>query len=338
MGSVRRASAAAVKLQQELAEGSRSSSCCARFFSALRLLNVLGACGIAGTAVTIAVMAGVEVARATEACAEDDSQTDCVDTGFRIASYIVVALALLVCSAITVATDGCRCRCVARFFGFMVGARAGRARGTDARARAPARRARRRARSPPTLRARDRRAPPLSAPPSAQALNVFKGLFSFFCGLLVAWLGRVYEREEGTASARAAGLALFVVGMVNGGVGLLYIFFGACNCARAPAPRARAAPRRLAASPPRRLAASPPRRLAARDGAPRLPAAARLRRAPGSRVGRHRPRSAQEGVPRLPHRARHVPRGREPRGEGGEAQAARGGRNLHDRGVRHNRS
>ena len=60
--------------------------------------------------------------------------------------------------------------------------------------------------------------------------NVWRGLFSVFCGLATAWVGRAYKEMERSAAADQAYLGLLVIGAFNFGVGLLYMLFGGCNC------------------------------------------------------------------------------------------------------------
>ena len=179
----------AVKKHAVLAKAARGSTWCTRFLTMLRVLNVLGALAIVGVAIVLTTLASIHIANAESTCREAQSansdNNNCIHVAFemgrRAAVYIVISFLFLCFAGLTIATDGCQARCVARFFGFM-------------------------------------------------AYNVWKGFFSIFCGLGVAWIGNEYQQVDRGSSAVAADLALFAIGMLNCGVGLLYVFFGSCNC------------------------------------------------------------------------------------------------------------
>lgn len=171
------------KKHATISQDARRSVWCSRFFATLRFANVLGALAILSVAITLAILAAVHIGQSSEACS-DPNGANCkvVASGARAATFIVIAVILSFFSFLSLAADGCRARCVARFFGFM-------------------------------------------------AYNVWKGLFSIFCGLSVSWIGNEYKEADGnSAAATAADIALFIVGMFNVGVGLVYVFFGSCDC------------------------------------------------------------------------------------------------------------
>ena len=174
-----------VKQQESMAKSARNHACCVRFFALMRFLNIIGAVAILCVAVVLIILASLKIVHANDTCSDPDEEVQqrCVSVAFyaasRAATFIVVSIFLLGFASLIIAADGCRARCVARFFGFM-------------------------------------------------AYNVWKGLFSIFCGLAVAWVGNEYN--DGTALDAAADLALKVIGMFVAGVGLAYMLFGSCNC------------------------------------------------------------------------------------------------------------
>jgi len=176
-----RARAVSIKVHEDMAEQSRSSTLCHRFFQLLRLSNLLAGVGIVGAGCAVIIIAAIHVEDIKEACTGDESSAgECYQVGTQVGIFVVIGLICFVFASLTIATEGCRCRCVARFFGFM-------------------------------------------------AYNSLRGLYSIFCGLAVAWVGRAYkDAESGTALSNAAYLALFVIGLYNVGVGTIYLLFGCC--------------------------------------------------------------------------------------------------------------
>lgn len=108
------------KKHATISKDARRSVWCSRFFATVRFANILGALAILGVAITLAILAAVHIGQISEACS-DPNGNNCtaLASGTRAATFIVIAVILSFLSFLSLAADGCRARCVARFFGFM---------------------------------------------------------------------------------------------------------------------------------------------------------------------------------------------------------------------------
>lgn len=96
--------------QAQIAASVHRSTWCAHFFSTLRLLNVMGAVGIMGVAIALAVLAGKHIADADEKC--NDEENDCfrvaLDDGTRAATFLIIAIFFISFASLIIAADGCK--------------------------------------------------------------------------------------------------------------------------------------------------------------------------------------------------------------------------------------
>ena len=157
----------AIKKQAVIAELAQNDERLMKFFKGLRATTLLGAVGTAGAAIVLAIMSIGSILSGTA-----------INGAF---SFVIVAALMVGAASLTIATEGPRAKCVARFFGFM-------------------------------------------------SLNVWKGLYSVFCGLFDAWIGMVYKVYDNySPGATTFDTVLFWIGIVNVLAGVAWMVFGGCN-------------------------------------------------------------------------------------------------------------